>query len=66
LPHFNVSTYDENIPEHLREQFYLDYPLLKKVYDLALSTYKLEGYEFPEDGSPAIPPGSNSAATSHG
>lgn len=56
LPHFNVSTYDENIPERLREKFYADYPLLKKVYDLALNTYKLGGYEFPSDGGPAIAP----------
>ena len=56
LPHFNVSTYDENIPEHLREQFYEDYPLLKKVYDFGVANYQLEGYEFPADGSPAIPP----------
>ena len=56
LPHVNVSTYDENIPEQLREKFYADYPLLKKVYDLAVRTYKLDGYEFPADGGPAIPP----------
>ncbi|MEM9942353.1 MAG: sulfotransferase family 2 domain-containing protein [Planctomycetota bacterium] len=56
LPRFNVSRYDENIPDHLREKFYADYPLLKKVYDLAVDTYQLEGYEFPADGSPPIPP----------
>ncbi|NKB41221.1 MAG: hypothetical protein GKR86_09285, partial [Ilumatobacter sp.] len=47
LPHVNVSTYDEPIPERLREGFYADYPLLKKVYDLAVDTYRLEGYRFP-------------------
>jgi hypothetical protein len=57
LPHVNVSTYDEPIPERLREGFYADYPLLKKVYDLAVDTYRLEGYSFPGEGSPAIPPG---------
>jgi len=65
LPHFNVSKYDENIPEHLREKFYEDYPLLKKVYDLALNTYKLEGYEIPADGSPAIPPLNISSQAEH-
>lgn len=39
LARINVSTYDEQIPGHLREKFYYDYPLLKKVYDLALETY---------------------------
>ena len=57
LPHVNVSTYDEPIPERLRERFYADYPLLKKVYDLAFDTYRLEGYSFSEEGKPAIPPG---------
>ncbi len=56
LPHVNVSTYDENIPTHLRDRFYGDYPLLKEIYDLALQTYRLDGYEFPADGSPAIAP----------
>ena len=41
LPHFNVSKYDEAIPKHLREQFYRDYPLLKRVYDFALETYRI-------------------------
>lgn len=56
LPHFNVSTYDEKIPSHLRERFYRDYPLLKKVYDLAVETYRLDGYTFPSGGGPAIAP----------
>ena len=59
LPHFNVSTYDEKIPHHLREKFYEDYPLLKRVYDLAVRTYKLDGYQFPAGGGPAIAPESN-------
>lgn len=43
LPHVNVSEYDEPFPEGLREQFYRDYPLLKKIYDFALDHYqKLE------------------------
>ncbi len=56
LPRVNASIYDEKIPEHLREQFYADYPLLKKVYDFAARNYQLEGYEFPADGGLAIPP----------
>ena len=61
LPHFNVSVYDEPVPEHLREGFYRDYPLLKKIYDLAVSTYRLPGYTFPGNGSPALVPTANSA-----
>ena len=40
LPHVNVSTYDEPIPEHLREQVYHDYPLLKRLHEFALETYR--------------------------
>ncbi len=40
IPHMNESKYDEIIPEHLRDSFYYDYPLLKKVYDFAVSTYR--------------------------
>ena len=40
IPHMNESNYDELIPEHLRADFYYDYPLLKRVYDLALATYQ--------------------------
>ncbi|MFN6111040.1 MAG: hypothetical protein ACK493_11760 [Planctomycetota bacterium] len=40
LPQLNVSTYDEKIPTYLREQFYDDYPLLKRVYDFALQNYR--------------------------
>ena len=65
LPHFNVSNYDETIPENLREKFYEDYPLLKKVYDLALKTYKLDGYEVPADGGPAIPPANSPIEVDH-
>lgn len=39
LPFINVSKYDEQVPGNLREAFYEDYPLLKKIYDLALRTY---------------------------
>ena len=59
LPRFNVSTYDEKVPEELREQFYADYPLLKKVYDFAAKNYQLEGYQFPAQGLP-IPPDNSS------
>jgi hypothetical protein len=62
LPHFNVSNYDEKIPNQLREKFYEDYPLLKKVYDLAVGTYQLEGYEFPENELP-VPPARASVLT---
>ena len=40
LPKFNVSTYDETVPESLREQFYHDYPLLHQVYQFALERYR--------------------------
>jgi len=35
----NASEYDENVPNHLRAQFYHDYPLPKKIYDFALEHY---------------------------
>ncbi len=40
FPRANVSTYDEPIPEHLRQKFYDDYPLLKAVYDYGRRTYR--------------------------
>jgi len=40
LPKFNVSTYDESVPESLRKQFYHDYPLLDQVYQFALEQYR--------------------------
>lgn len=40
MPHMNESTYDEIVPETLRDKFYRDYPLLKRVYDLAKDTYQ--------------------------
>jgi hypothetical protein len=40
LPRFNVSTYDEVVPESLREQFYHDYPLLHLVYEFALERFE--------------------------
>lgn len=64
LPVFNVSTYDEEIPEQFRQQFYADYPLLKKVYDFAADNYQLAGYEFPADGGLAIAPNNSNAAQS--
>jgi len=39
LPVSNASKYDENVPNYLREQFYHDYPLPKKIYDFALENY---------------------------
>ena len=44
LPHINPSSYDEPVPEHLREPFYHDYPLLKKIYDFAKLHYR-PGFE---------------------
>ena len=40
LPHINESKYDEPVPEHLREKFYHDYPLLKRIYDFAVENYR--------------------------
>ncbi len=40
LPRFNVSEYDEPIPEHLRGRFYQDYPLLKRIHDFAVANYR--------------------------
>ena len=40
MPHMNESNYDEHVPDSLREKFYFDYPLLKRVYDLARETYQ--------------------------
>jgi hypothetical protein len=40
LPYINVSKYDETVPEHLREKFYHDYPLLKRIYDFAVENYR--------------------------
>lgn len=40
MPHINESVYDEIIPERLRKKFYSDYPLLKRIYDLAWDTYQ--------------------------
>jgi hypothetical protein len=39
LPLTNTSHYDEVIPDYLRERFYRDYPLLKKIYDFAKQNY---------------------------
>lgn len=40
VPQLNVSDYDERIPEHLREKFYRDYPLLQAVYGFARANYR--------------------------
>lgn len=39
LPLSNASEYDENIPNDMRDQFYHDYPLPKKIYDFAVENY---------------------------
>lgn len=52
VPISNASQYDETVPEHLREQFYFDYPLPKKIYDFACENYRID---FPaETASPAF------------
>lgn len=40
MPQLNASTYDEPVPHLLRERFYRDYPLLKRVYDFGLASYR--------------------------
>lgn len=40
MPHMNESNYDEPVPGHLRERFYRDYPLLDRIYRLALDNYR--------------------------
>ena len=45
LPQLNVSNYDEKVPTYLRERFYYDYPLLKRVYDFALQNYRNTSHE---------------------
>ena len=52
LPRINVSRYDEPVPEHLREKFYHDYPLLKRVYDFALENYRHVNLEDEEEKQP--------------
>ena len=41
LPVTNVSNYDEMVPHYLREKFYHDYPLLKRIYHFALENYRM-------------------------
>jgi hypothetical protein len=53
VPVLNASEYDEIIPEHLREGFYHDYPLLKAIYEFAKNNYLRPGNQpdgrlFPE------------------
>lgn len=40
LQQLNVSNYDEKVPESLRDQFYADYPLLKRIYDFAAENHR--------------------------
>jgi hypothetical protein len=40
LPLSNASQYDETVPEELRQQFYFDYPLPKRIYDFARQHYQ--------------------------
>ena len=39
LPVTNASNYDEPVPEHLRREFYRDYPLLERIYKFAQNHY---------------------------
>jgi hypothetical protein len=43
LPQLNTSNYDEKVPQTLREQFYYEYPLLRRLYDYALRNYRRVG-----------------------
>lgn len=52
VPRSNVSQYDEMVPRHLREQFYFDYPLPKKIYDFACEHYQ---HDAPTTIAPEIP-----------
>ncbi len=47
LPLKNVSTYNEEIPESVREQFYADHPLLVTYYQIAKETYNLPIEQLP-------------------
>ena len=40
MPMRNVSKYDEDVPESLRQWFYHNHPLLHDIYQFALETYK--------------------------
>lgn len=40
VPVSNTSQYDEMVPQHLRAQFYFDFPLPKKIYDFACENYR--------------------------
>lgn len=40
IPRLHASIYDEPVPESLRETFYRDYPLLKRIYDFAAAHYR--------------------------
>ena len=40
MPKKNVSSYDEPVPERLREKFYYDFPLLIKIYQFVKTRYR--------------------------
>jgi hypothetical protein len=44
LERFNESEYDEPVPNWLREKFYGDYQLLKRVYEFAVEHYRRDDY----------------------
>ena len=64
LPRTNVSTYDEVVPEYLRDKFYHDYPLLKRIYNFALENY--QNLESAADVSPSEIAGSATASSRAG
>jgi hypothetical protein len=51
LPRFNESDYDEPVPDWLRERFYEDYPLLKKVHDFAAKNYNRQDFVYSGKGT---------------
>ncbi|MEZ6096482.1 MAG: sulfotransferase family 2 domain-containing protein [Pirellulaceae bacterium] len=66
LPQLNVSNYDERVPEFLRDNFYADYPLLKKVYDYALATYRDASAAMPDSGTISEQESPNASASRAG
>ncbi len=57
VPLLNASDYDETVPEHLRQRFYHDYPLLRAIYDFATGNYLNPGNLPPETAGGPSPSG---------
>ncbi len=61
LPQLNVSTYDEKVPNFLRESFYADFPLLLRIYTFAQENYLRTSFEsISELKAPKTPAAMNS------